>query len=63
MENNKIYLGDGLYAHFDGYHIILTAPRENGEHYVGLEHSVFTNLLTMAERVWGVKITITDHEG
>jgi hypothetical protein len=26
--NEKVYLGDGCYATFDGYHIVLTA--ENG---------------------------------
>ena len=26
--DTKEYLGDGLYVHFDGYHIVLTA--ENG---------------------------------
>lgn len=34
--SKEIYLGDGLYAHFDGYHIILRAPREFGYHYVAL---------------------------
>jgi hypothetical protein len=38
------YLGDGLYAHFDGYHIVLTAPRENGDHYVSLEPEVLNAL-------------------
>lgn len=28
MINEKIYLGDGLYANFDGYQIVLSA--ENG---------------------------------
>lgn len=34
---NEVYLGDGLYASFDGYMFILRAPRENGDHWVGLE--------------------------
>lgn len=34
------YLGDGLYVHYDGYQIILTAPRENGDHVVALEPEV-----------------------
>lgn len=34
------YLGDGLYAHFDGYHVILRAPRDGGDHWVGLEPGV-----------------------
>lgn len=34
------YLGDGLYASFDGYMVTLRAPRENGDHYVCLEPEV-----------------------
>lgn len=36
----KVYLGDGLFAHFDGYQIILTAPRDDCDHYVALEPEV-----------------------
>lgn len=34
------YLGDGLYARFDGFSFWLRAPRENGDHYVALEPHV-----------------------
>lgn len=33
----ETYLGDGLYASFDGYMVKLRAPRENGDHWVALE--------------------------
>jgi hypothetical protein len=33
----ETYLGDGLYASFDGYQIRLRAPREGGDHEVFLE--------------------------
>jgi hypothetical protein len=33
----ETYLGDGLYASFDGYQITLRAQRENGDHFVALE--------------------------
>jgi hypothetical protein len=36
----EAYLGDGLYARFDGWHVILTAPRLGGDHFVGLEPEV-----------------------
>jgi hypothetical protein len=39
------YLGDGLYASFDGYHIWLRAPREGGDHIVGLEPAVWNALV------------------
>lgn len=35
--DNETYLGDGLYASFDGWQIKLRAPRENGDHVVYLE--------------------------
>lgn len=44
--NRKEYLGDGLYANFDGYHIVLTT--ENGrsvQNRVCLEPQVFSALL------------------
>jgi len=44
----KIYersLGDGLYAEFDGYHIILKTQRDTEEHYVALEPEVFSALI------------------
>jgi hypothetical protein len=34
------YLGDGLYASFDGWQIKLRAPREEGDHVVYLEPGV-----------------------
>jgi hypothetical protein len=40
------YLGDGLYAHFDGYNVILRAPREDGvEHVICIEPEVWKQLL------------------
>ena len=33
----KVYLGDGLYAAFDGYQIILSAQRDDITHWIGLE--------------------------
>jgi hypothetical protein len=40
MINKEVYLGDGLYASFDGWMITLRAPRFEGDHWVGLEPSV-----------------------
>jgi hypothetical protein len=43
---NETYLGDGLYARFDGYHIVLRAPRPGEEdHWVALEPDVFARLI------------------
>lgn len=30
MRNQKTYLGDSVYAHFDGYHVVLTTDNGTG---------------------------------
>ncbi len=52
MTENETYLGDGLYASFDGWHVWLRAPRPGGEHRVALEPPVFAALVEFANRVW-----------
>jgi len=47
---SETYLGDGLYASFDGWMITLRAPREEGDHWVGLEPEVFAALVKFIER-------------
>ena len=37
---DEVYLGDGLYASYDGWHIKLRAPRKDGDHEVFLEPAV-----------------------
>jgi hypothetical protein len=37
MSQHEVYLGDGLYASWDGWQVKLRAPRENGDHVVFLE--------------------------
>jgi hypothetical protein len=63
MTNRKEeYLGDGLYAHDDGYHIVLSAPRENGPDYVALEPEVLQNFFQYLERTRGLEITVKRKE-
>jgi hypothetical protein len=40
MIDKETYLGDGLYASFDGYMFTLRAPRPDGDHWVGLEPEI-----------------------
>jgi hypothetical protein len=51
MSEPEQYLGDGLYASFDGHQVILRAPRIDGDHWVGLEpiamHALFNYLETL----------------
>ena len=37
MSERETYLGDGLFASWDGWQVKLRAPRENGDHEVFLE--------------------------
>jgi hypothetical protein len=39
-EMKEAYLGDGCYASFDGWSIVLRAPREGGDHFIYLEPEV-----------------------
>lgn len=50
--SEKTYLGDGLYARFDGYSFILSAERENDEHWVGFEPFVFNALIEFRNEVY-----------
>jgi len=49
---NETYLGDGLYASYDAATdmFVLRAPRETGDHWVGLEPPVFREFIEFAER-------------
>lgn len=51
--NDESYLGDGLQARFDGWQIILSTPRANGNNWVALEPETYTNLIRFAERING----------
>ena len=39
-EEVEVFLGDGLYAGFDGFYFTLRAPRANGDHWVALDPAV-----------------------
>jgi hypothetical protein len=54
-EKKEVYLGDGLYASFDGFMILLRAPRRHEDHWVGLEPEVFGELMKFAEGCWKPK--------
>jgi hypothetical protein len=45
------YLGDGLFATFDGWQMILRAPREDGDHWVALEPQTFLALVRFAKSI------------
>lgn len=45
MSDRETYLGDGLYASFDGWQIQLRAPRMDGDHVVYLEPPIWKALM------------------
>ena len=49
----EIYLGDGLFASFDGWQIKLRAPRDHGNHEVYLDGHMLIELLRGA-KTWGL---------
>jgi len=46
----ETYLGDGLYASFDGWQFILRAPREGVDHWVALEPQVLDAFLQFVKQ-------------
>lgn len=51
VENEQTYLGDGLYASFDGFQLILRAPRgPGGDHVVALEPALYQALNAWVDR-------------
>lgn len=62
MTNKETYLGDGLYASDDGFMITLRAPRENGDHWVGLEPEIIEALFRFIEKQRDVVIEIKKKE-
>lgn len=49
METAETYLGDGLYASYDGWMLKLRAPRPEGDHWVALEPEVLAALIRFVE--------------
>jgi hypothetical protein len=52
MNEQQAYLGDGVYASFDGYQIWL-AVNHHENLQVAIEPKVMRQLLAYADRVWG----------
>jgi hypothetical protein len=56
------YLGDGVYASFDGYQIWLAVNHHENKQ-VAIEPAVLLSLLSYAERVYSLTITVAKKEG
>ena len=59
----KHYIGDGVYAEVDDLgQILLSTQRSNGNiDRIYLEGETLINLMQYAERVFNVKISVTEH--
>ena len=57
-DQKDAYLGDGVYASFDGYQIWLAVNHHENKQ-VALEPSVLMTLFAYAEDVYGLKISVT----
>lgn len=51
-QEKRAYLGDGVYASFDGYQIWLTTERDGREIAIALEPSVMNALIGYADQVF-----------
>lgn len=51
MGIKQTYLGDGLYASYDGEYVWLSCDRDNRENRVALDGSVFAALVSYVERL------------
>lgn len=60
---NETYLGDGLYASYDGYQFKLRAPRLGGAEEVFLDDRVLTEFFNFIERTKQVHISIVSVAG
>lgn len=54
-EYPECYLGDGVYASFDGYQIWLRTERENGWQSIALEPSVYSALTEYVKALKGTQ--------
>lgn len=50
-DKNSEYLGDGVYAYCDGYHIILELTAQNPRERIALEPEVFNRLVNYEKRI------------
>lgn len=48
-EFEETYIGDGVYARWDGFSVLLKTERENGLHYIYLEPQHVENIRKLLE--------------
>jgi hypothetical protein len=48
---HETYLGDGLYASFDGWYVVLRALRDDGNYWITLEPAVLSAFIDYVEKI------------
>ena len=48
-EFEQVYIGDGVYARWDGMAVLLSTERDNGTHYIYLEPQHVENIRKLME--------------
>jgi hypothetical protein len=51
-KREESYIGDGVYASFDGWYVWLYTDRETGRDQIALEPAVFAKLSEFCKEVW-----------
>jgi hypothetical protein len=57
------YLGDGLYASWDGFQVKLRAPRDGGDHEIYLEPGVFNEFVLFIEDTFNIRVSVGAKSG
>ena len=48
---HETYLGDALYASFDGWYVVLRALRDDGNYWITLEPAVLSAFIDYVEKI------------
>jgi hypothetical protein len=51
-KDEETYIGDGVYASFDGWHVWLRTGVDGREHRIALEPPVLAALTDYGKRIW-----------
>lgn len=46
-ESERVYIGDGVYARWDGMSVLLETERDTGRHYIYLEPQHVENIVKL----------------
>ena len=49
-EFEEVYIGDGVYARWDGWSVLLKTERDGGTHYIYLEPQHVENIVTLMKQ-------------